>query len=334
MSNSPSASLFQQPPKVSSPVEVDTHLQPPVSGDSYFIVPPPPPPQSTASKIRDMLRAPIAEFAGTAVFVLIGTGVDCQVVLSSDDGVAASQKGSFLSINFGWAIGLALGAWISGGISGGHLNPAVTLGMAIFRKFSWAKVPLYIFAQLLGGVIGATITYFNYVNAIDIFEGSRTARTQATASLFATFPLPYVNNITAFFTEFLGTAVLALMVLAASDKTNNAAPKGMFPIAIFLTLLGLGLSFGMQTSYAFNPARDFGPRLLLTMVGYGKQLYSFRRQYWLWCPIIAPFLGAIVGMGFYDLFLHKPEEEEMPKGVEMVRKNTEMTLAPQNSSQV
>jgi aquaglyceroporin related protein len=275
-----------------------------------------------------MIREPMAEFAGTAIFVLLGTGVDCSVVLSTDPAVSATQKGNWLSVNFGWAIGLALGAWISGGISGGHLNPAITLGMAAWRKFPWTKVPLYIFAQILGGVVGAAITYGNYINAIDIFEGGRGIRTQATAGLFATYSLDYLTAATCFFSEFLGTAVLALVILAATDKTNNATPKGLFPLTLFLVLLGLGAAFGMQTSYAFNPARDFGPRLLLTMAGYGKQLYTYRNQYWLWCPIIAPFVGAQVGMGFYDIFLHKPE---VPTRVPMHRKNTEMTLAPPTS---
>ncbi|KAF8153159.1 aquaporin-like protein [Crassisporium funariophilum] len=258
--------------------------------------------------ISEIVREPMAEFVGVAVFVIFGTGVDCQVVLSTNPGVASSPKGDFLSVNIGWAIGLAMGAWVSGGISGGHINPAVTLAMATRRGFPWRKVPGYIFAQVLGGLAGAAMVYGNYKHAIDIFEGGSGIRTRATAGLFATYALDYMTAVTCFFVEFLGTAILVLMVVAATDKHNNAPPNGLLPLVLFLVLLGLGASLGMQTSYAFNPARDFGPRLLLTFAGYGKQLYTYRNQYWLWCPIIAPFLGAQAGVGFYDLFLNKSND--------------------------
>jgi len=182
--------------------------------------------------------------------------------------------------------------------------------MATWRGFPWRKVPGYILAQVLGGLLGSAIVYGNYVNAINIFEGGNDIRTQATASLFATYALDYLTNISCFFDEFIGTAILALMIVAASDKYNMAPPQGLLPLTAFLTLLGLGVAHGMQTSYAYNPGRDFGARLLLSFAGYGKEVYSYRNQYWLWCPIIAPFLGAQVGIGFYDLFLKKQETPE------------------------
>jgi len=270
---------------------------------------------SALSQIRENMRELMAEFAGVAVFVIIGTGGDCQVVLSTDTAISSSPKGNFLSVNFGWALGLGLGVWVSGGISGGHINPAITLAMATWRGFPWRKVPGYILAQVLGGIVGAAIVYGNYVNAINIFEGGSDIRTQATAGLFATYALDYLTNISCFFVEFTGTMILALMIVAASDKYNMAPPQGMLPLVVFLTLLGLGVALGMQTSFAFNPARDFGPRILLSFAGYGKQLYTYRNQYWLWCPIIGPFLGAQVGVGFYDIFL-KQKEPETPASLD------------------
>lgn len=286
---------------------------------SYF---PPQKPKSAWSIIRQTVREPMAELTGVAIFVLLGTGVDCQVVLSTNQGVASSPKGDFLSVNFGWAIGLAMGAWISGGISGGHLNPAVTLVMATWRGFPWRKVPAYIFAQVLGGVIGAGLAYGNYVHAINIFEGGSGIRTRATAGLFATYALDYMTAASCFFAEFLGTAVLVIIVLAATDKKNNAPPNGLLPLTLFMALLGLGAALGMQTSYAFNPARDFGPRLFLTFAGYGKQLYVYRNQYWLWCPIIAPFLGAQAAAAFYELLLN----EEDPLTSSPAKMTTSLTL--------
>ncbi|KJA25311.1 hypothetical protein HYPSUDRAFT_422260 [Hypholoma sublateritium FD-334 SS-4] len=262
-------------------------------------------PKSRWNKIRNVIRQPMAEFAGVAIFVMFGTAVDCQVVLSTNPGVAASPKGDFLSVSFGWAVGLAMGAWVSGGISGGHLNPAVTLALATWRGFPWRKVPAYVFAQVLGGVFGAAVVYGNYAGAIDIFEGGHAVRSRATAGLFATFALDYMSNIACFFVEFIGTTVLALVVLATTDKKNGGPPAGLLPVALFLALLGLAVGFGMQTSFAFNPARDFGPRLLLTFAGYGRELYSYRSQYWLWCPLVAPLAGAQLAAVFYDLFLNE-----------------------------
>ncbi|KAJ3512680.1 hypothetical protein NLJ89_g3384 [Agrocybe chaxingu] len=271
---------------------------------SYF---PPTKKQTTWDKIRLAIREPVAEFAGVAVFIFFGTGVDCQVVLSTNPGVASSPKGDFLSVNFGWAIGLAMGAWISGGISGGHLNPAATLAMAVWRGFPWRKVPGYILAQVLGALVGSAIVYGNYVEAIDIFEQGY--RTRATAGLFATYALDYMSSVSCFFVEFIGTFILIFVVLAATDKKNNAPPGGLLPVTLFLALLGLGTALGMQTSYAFNPARDFGPRLMLTFAGYGRQLYTYRSQYWLWCPVIAPILGAQAAASFYDLFLKERDSD-------------------------
>ncbi|KAJ6508473.1 aquaporin [Mycena sanguinolenta] len=264
-------------------------------------------------KYRLALREYVAEFMGVAVLIIFGTGVDCQVVLSSVTGVAASQKGDYLSINFGWAVGTAMGVWVSGGISGGHINPAVTLALATFRGFPWRKVPGYILAQVLGGLCGAGLVYANYFHAINIFEGGRDVRTLATASLFSTYALDYMTAVSAFFDEFLGTAVLMVMVLAINDKKNLPTPAGLAPLFLFLLILGIGNSLGMQTGYAINPARDLGPRLLTSMVGYGRQVYTFRSQYWLWCPIIAPICGAQVGALFYDAFIYTGDESPLNK---------------------
>ncbi|KAF8800416.1 aquaporin [Phlegmacium glaucopus] len=259
-----------------------------------------------------MMREPLAEFAGVAILVLFGVGVNCQVALSTNTGVASSPHGTFLSVNFGWAAGVAMAVWVCGGISAGHINPAFTLAMATWRGFPWRKVPGYIFAQVLGGLFGSAIVYGNYIHAIDIFEGGHNIRTQATASLFVTYSLDYLTGISCFFDEFIGTAILCLMIVALTDKHNMAPSVGMLPVALFVLLIGLGTAFGMQTSYALNPARDFGPRVMLTFAGYGSQLYNYRNQYWFWCTTIAPFLGAQVGVGIYDLFLKKQEPVECP----------------------
>ncbi|KAF9045603.1 aquaporin-like protein [Panaeolus papilionaceus] len=330
MPSSDLESSYTPDTKVSSPQAV---AELPVL-DSYF-------PQQTKqtpwSRIRSVIREPMAEMIGVATFVIIGTGVDCSVVLSTNPNVVSSPRGDFLSVNFGWAIvcpGLALGAWISGGISGGHLNPAVTLALATWRGFPWRKVPQYLLAQVLGGLIGSALVYANYVQAIDIFEGGHDIRTRATASLFATYALDYLNTGTAFAVELFGACILTFMVLAMTDKKNNAIPHGLLPIGLFLVLLGLGVSLGMQTSYAFNPARDFGPRLMLTFAGYGKELYTYRSQYWLWAPILAPIIGAQVAAATYDIFLNEEDPFAPSSFAPITQKGKNVDLTPGSTCQV
>jgi len=250
------------------------------------------------AKYRENLREYAAEFLGTAVLVILGTGVNCQVALSSNTNVSSSPKGDYLSVGFGWAIGIAIGAWVSGG----HINPAVTLALAVWRGFPLRKVPGYILAQILGGLVGAAVIYGNYYLAIDIFEGGNGVRSLKTAGFFATYAADYMTTASCFFSEFLTTTILLIGVLALTDKKNKV-PMGLVPVGLFLLVLGIAISLGMETGFALNPARDLGPRLLTSMVGYGGQVYTFRSQYWLWCPILATITGAQFGTFVYDTFL-------------------------------
>ncbi|KIJ17815.1 hypothetical protein PAXINDRAFT_161922 [Paxillus involutus ATCC 200175] len=250
------------------------------------------------SKIREYIREPAAEFLGTMILVIFGCGGDCQVVLSSN-------PAEFLSLNLGWAIGVAMGVWSCAGISGGHINPAVTLALASVRNFPWKKVPYYILAQLLGGICGAAIVYGNYYNAINVYEGGSGIRTiSGTGNLFATYAADYMTSVACFFSEFLGSAMLIIAILSVTDKRNGAPPPGLVPLALFFTILGIGLALGMETGYAINPARDLGPRILTAMVGYGKAVFDFRNQYWIWCPIIGPILGMQAGALVYDTLIY------------------------------
>lgn len=266
------------------------------------------------SKVREWIREPAAEFFGVMILIIFGNGVDCQTVLGSNANVAATPKGDYLSLSFGWAVGTALGVWVSSGISGGHINPAVTIAFACCRDFPWRKVPAYVFAQVMGGLCGAGIIYANYIHAIDIVEGGRNIRTvPGTAGLFSTYALDYMTSVSCFFDEFIGTVVLLLVVCAVTDARNGPPPAGLVPLVLFIAVLGIGAALGMQTGYAINPARDLGPRLLTSMVGYGKEVYTFRNHYWLWCPVIAPILGAIVGAFIYDLLFFTGSESILNK---------------------
>ncbi|KAK0491902.1 aquaporin-like protein [Armillaria luteobubalina] len=226
-------------------------------------------------------RELVAEFIGVAILVMFGSGASCQAVTSTNPGVAPSQQGSTFSIALGWGIeslGLALGAWVTAGVSEGHLNPAVTLAMATWQGFKWKKVLViqkqaYILAQLMGGIFGAALVYANYYHAINVYEGGH-FRTLSTAGFFGTYALDYVPNATMFFDKFLGCFILMLIILAVNDKCK-CPPAKLLPLALFLTLFGLGVCFGMQTGFAVNPAHDLGPRILTAIAGWGRQVFNY-----------------------------------------------------------
>ncbi|KAG8906165.1 hypothetical protein FRB99_007479, partial [Tulasnella sp. 403] len=263
----------------------------------------PPSNDGPAARLRRLLREPGAEFLGTLILVLFGTAANCQTVLLG--------KGDWLSGCVGWGFGIGLGVLVCEGVSQGHINPAVTLAHAVFRRFPWKKVPIYWAAQLLGAFFGAFLTYGLYHNAIDVFEGGRGVRTvPKTAGLFGTFPLPYVTDgpfmsIRAII--FISTGILVITVLATVDKYRGNPPRGLVPFAVLLAMLGLSTVFGAQTSFAMNPARDLGPRMM-SAIFYGREVFNFRHQYWIWGPVMADFLGGLAGAFVYDGLIYTGTE--------------------------
>lgn len=257
-------------------------------------------------RIRHVLREPFAEFFGTMVLILFGDGVVAQVVLSS------GEKGAYQSISWCWGIGVMFGVYCSGGISGGHLNPAVTFANCVFRGFPWKKFPIYAFAQLFGAFCGALIVYGNYKSAFDFYEGYgiRTV-TGATASagVFCTYPASFMTRTGMFFSEVIASAILMIGIYAINDD-NNLAAGNLGPIALFFLIFGLGAAFGWETGYAINPARDFGPRLASLAVGYGSEVFSAGGWYF-WIPIIAPFIGCTLGGFLYDFLIFTGAESPL-----------------------
>ncbi|KIL65468.1 hypothetical protein M378DRAFT_529478 [Amanita muscaria Koide BX008] len=264
-------------------------------------------------KTRTAIREPFAEFLGTAILTLLGIGVNCQTTLSQNTQVANTPKGDWVTVILGWGAAAALGVWVSGGISGGHINPAVTLALATFRGFPWKKVPLYIISQLSGATFAGALAYANYFNAIAIFEGGANIRTLKTASMFSIYPLGYMTGVSAFFSEILCTAGLMIGILTMIDKQHAGPPKSLAPLVLFVTVVAIGASTGMETSFGMNPARDLGPRMITSLVGYGQAVYSFRSQYWLWGEIIAPILGAQTGALVYDVFIYTGNDSVINK---------------------
>ena len=225
-------------------------------------------------RIRSIWQDAFSEFVGTMILILFGDGVVAQVILSN------GVKGNYQSISWGWGIGVMLGVYC-GGKSGGHINPAVTLANCVYRGHPWRKFPVYMAAQVLGAMTGAAIVYGNYRSAIDNFEGYNVRTVtgpNATAGVFCTYPAPFMTRTGMFFSEFIASSILQFVIFALADGGNNGAGK-LMPLGLFFLIFGLGACFGWETGYAINLARDFGPRLVTYMIGYGHEVWSFGGYY-------------------------------------------------------
>jgi len=233
-----------------------------------------------------------AELIGTMFLILLGTGVVANVILKGTKG----YSGGWMVITTGWALAVFVGVVIAGPYSGAHLNPAVSVGLAIAGKFDWASVPVYIAAQLIGAIIGAFLTWLIYR---DHFNSTSDPDTQL--AVFSTGPA-IRNNALNLLSEIVGTFVLIFVVFYFTDAEIKT-PKtpiglgslGALPVAF--VVWAIGLSLGGTTGYAINPARDLGPRIAHALVPI-KQKGSSNWRY-AWIPVIGPFLGAIIAALLY-----------------------------------
>lgn len=237
-----------------------------------------------------------AEFLGTFVLIAFGAGVVAQTVLS------ANANGSYLGINLGWGIAVMLGVLVAGGVSGAHLNPAVTVALAVHRGLPWGRVAPYAVAQTAGAFAASALVYLTYREAFTAFDAGvrQIAGAQGTAGIFATYPQPYLSIGGGLVDQIVGTALLVIGVFAIGDAKNVAAPSWMGPILVGLLVVGIGVAFGFNAGYAINPARDFGPRLFTAVAGWGSGVFTAGGGWW-WVPIAGPVIGAVAGGAVYDL---------------------------------
>ncbi|MFI6506909.1 MIP/aquaporin family protein [Streptosporangium sp. NPDC050855] len=250
-----------------------------------------------------------AEFAGTLILILFGAGVVAQV--------AAAEIGDHDSIAWAWGIGVTLGVYVAARTSGAHLNPAVTLALAVFKGFSWRKVLPYALAQTLGAFVAALIVRLNYTEVLHKADPGLTIKTQG---VFSTLPgngtLP-VGTWGAFRDQIIGTAILLLLVLAVSDARNTAPVANLAPFIIGLIVVAIGMAWGTNAGYAINPARDFGPRLASFLTGYETAWQDQYGQLYFWVPIVAPLIGGLLGAFLYQALVARflpPEEAELEVG--------------------
>lgn len=285
-----------------------------------------------------VLKEFLAEFMGTMVMIIFGSAVVVQVLaggkaqqdaylaamddLSSSDLspgekkafenltklVSSTGAGTFDDIALGWAAAVVMGYFCAGGsaISGGHLNPIITLANFVYRGFPAKKIPFYVSGQLLGAYIGGLIAYGYYKKVIkenydDHFNS------EAVVSMFCVVPKPYLSSARQFVSEYLCGAMLVACTFALTDPYTSLSGD-VFPLMMFLLIFMCNSGLGYQTGTAMNLARDLGPRLALYSVGFSRKLLWTSHHHFFWVPMTAPFVGALTGGLVYDVLIYQGHE--------------------------
>ena len=234
----------------------------------------------------------VAEFLGTLVLILFGNGVVAMVVLF--------DKGGYTNITFAWGLGVTMGIYVASRISGAHLNPAVTLALAVFRGFPWKKVVPYSIAQIAGAFLASALVFWNYRPQFLQVD----PQLERTAGVFTTFPAFANQPLAGLLDQTIGTALLLLLIFAITDEHNLPPGSNLAPLMIGLIVVAIGMAFGGMHGYAINPARDFGPRLFAVAAGFKNNGLTDGSGVF-WVPILGPLIGGLLGAAIYDFGVRK-----------------------------
>lgn len=247
----------------------------------------------------NLLAELVAEFLGTLVLILFGNGVVAMVMLFGGGVPGEVVKGGFTNITIAWGLGVTMGIYVAGKISGAHLNPAVTIALAAYRGFPWRKVIPYSIVQIAGAFVGAALVFWNYHPAFLKAD----PQLDHTAGVFTTFPA-FPDLVSAgLLDQTIGTALLLLLIFAITDERNQP-PANLAPILIGLVVVAIGMAFGGMHGYAINPARDFGPRLFTVVAGFKNNGLTDGGNVF-WVPIVGPIVGGLIGGLVYDFGIRR-----------------------------
>jgi glycerol uptake facilitator protein len=238
----------------------------------------------------------LAELIGTMLLIILGDGVVANVVLHKTKG----HNSGWIVIATGWGLAVAVAVYCVASVSGAHINPAVTIGLAVIGKFSWSLVPGYILAQILGAALGGVVVWLAYLP-----HWKETPEPSAKLAVFSTSPA-IRTTLGNFICEAIGTLVLVFGILAIASPENlvpgSDFQKGFGPVLAGVLVWSIGLSLGGPTGYAINPARDFGPRLahfFLPIPGKGSSEWRYA-----WVPVVAPIVGGVLGALLYKILFN------------------------------
>jgi len=267
---------------------------------------------SAHRRVPELTGELVAEFFGTLILIAFGVGVVAQVVTGG--------IGDHDSITWAWGFGVMLGVFAAGRISGAHLNPAVTLALAVYQGFPWRKVLPYSLAQTAGAFVAALIVRWNYTDLIAALDPGHTVATQG---IFSTLPGNGTLGIGqggALRDQIIGTAILVFLIFAITDVRNAPPLANLTPFVIGLLVVAIGMAWGTLDGYAINPARDFGPRLASFITGYGSAMRDQNGALFFWVPIVGPLLGGLVGGALYkyglQVFLPRAATPGEPAGTQ------------------
>ncbi len=246
----------------------------------------------------------IAEFLGTGLFLFFGAGCLCAAK------VAGASFGLW-EICVVWGLGISLAVYLTAGISGAHLNPAITVALWLFACFPGRKVLPYSIAQIAGAFCGAALAYFLYHNMfLDYEAGHQMVRgskeSLQLASIFSTYPAADISVWQAALVEIVITSILMCLIMALTDDGNGVPRGALGPLLIGILVAVIGAAMGPLTGFAMNPARDFGPKIFAFFAGWGKMAMTGGRDipYFI-VPIIAPVIGACLGAACYSYLIGK-----------------------------
>jgi glycerol uptake facilitator protein len=243
----------------------------------------------------------LAEAVAMLIIIAFGDSVAAMLVLYNP----SPYLNAYWGVCIAWGLAVTLAIYATGSISGTHANPAVTLALALYRKFSWSKVVPYWLAQVAGGVLGAAVVYALYSPVIDHFnQGAQLTRAAGgAAGVFFTHPGLAITPMHAFSDEIILTALLIFGIFAITEQYNEMAPQansGALMIGLLVALIGA--SMGYLEAWALNPARDLGPRIFCFFAGWGSSAFPSPENYW-WVPIAGPLVGGAAGGAAYQYLI-------------------------------
>ncbi|KAI0015197.1 aquaporin-like protein [Xylariomycetidae sp. FL0641] len=244
------------------------------------------------ARLRNKYPEPLAEFAATGMSVFLGICATLSVNLSE------GEYGTYETSCWAWGFSFMFGIYLGGGISGAHMNPAISICLSIFRGFPWRQCGMYIVTQFVASMTAAALAYGIYYDAIHRVDPTMTE----TYTNFFSYPQEWVTNITAAFSQFVAGAIMMIAVMSLGDDQNNPPGAGMHAFILGLLQATLKFTLGYNTGSALNPASDFGPRVVALAVGY-RSPKIFRNAWWIYGPWAAALAGSIAGCIFYDMFI-------------------------------
>ncbi|XP_041375385.1 aquaporin-9-like [Gigantopelta aegis] len=249
--------------------------------------------------------------------------------------LSRQELSSYFTINAAGGMGLTLGIYWAGGVSGGYLNPCVAFVFCLRGNTAWWKLLYYAVAEFVGAFVAAAVQFGVYYDAINYYDGGvrMTEGPNATAGIFSTFPNPNVSTLNCFFDQVFGTFILIGCILAITDRKNMLPDKGLLPLALGGIVFAIGTCWALNCGYAINPCRDFGPRLFTVVAGWGLEPLSFRNYNWFWVPIVGPVCGTLLGWLVYWLFVELHwEPDDIDDANAILHDDKQITMCQQNGT--